>query len=324
MAAVGGGLRWRTVAVFALATCLACGPWFLEHWALTGNPTYPLLYEVFGGETRTPEKDAQWRSAHAPHNFSAPALAADLAQVGWRSPWLGAVTLPLAVVALTAAGRRQIAPLWGLVLFVVGAWWLATHRIDRFWVPALAILSLLAGVGLKESAAGAGRWAAALLSLVAVLWGMTASVPPGAMGDQRLFVSLDRLRTDPVRVNPVHLWLNAHGRPDEAVLLVGDVQPFDLEIPVLYSTVFDDCVFEQIVRGRTPDEVRKELADRNVRYVFVRWNEIARYRAPGNYGFSPFVQPAVFDQLVDDGVLHPMDPVAWEHLGTLYEVAGGR
>ena len=55
---------WKPVIAFAIAAGCGCGLWYAKNWALTGNPTYPLLYSVFGGESRTVENDQQWRTAH--------------------------------------------------------------------------------------------------------------------------------------------------------------------------------------------------------------------------------------------------------------------
>jgi hypothetical protein len=35
--------------IFALATGLVAGPWYLKNWTFTGNPVYPFLYDLFGG-----------------------------------------------------------------------------------------------------------------------------------------------------------------------------------------------------------------------------------------------------------------------------------
>ncbi len=44
----GWSLSWKRVTAFVLAMVAGCGLWFGKNWVLTGNPTYPLLYEVFG------------------------------------------------------------------------------------------------------------------------------------------------------------------------------------------------------------------------------------------------------------------------------------
>lgn len=61
-----GKLHIRPVVTFTLAVALACGLWFGKNLVLAENPTYPLLYKLFGGKTRTVEKDVQWTTAHGP------------------------------------------------------------------------------------------------------------------------------------------------------------------------------------------------------------------------------------------------------------------
>ncbi|MFV2068874.1 MAG: hypothetical protein ACC645_18060, partial [Pirellulales bacterium] len=141
----------------------------------------------------------------------------------------------------------------------------------------------------------------------------------GPGGYNRFFVGYDTLRVSPERVDPWHLWLNRHVSPGHAVLAIGDAEVFDLEVPVLYNTVFDDSIFEQAFRGRTPAEFHRWLEARNVSHLFVHWGEIARYRSPGNYGFTPFVTPSRFEQLVRQGVLAPL-PQRDGHAGQVFVV----
>ena len=113
---------------------------------------------------------------------------------------------------------------------------------------------------------------------------------------------------------PWQLYFNTHWkelnarRSDGRLLVIGEAAVFDLEMPVLYSTCFDDSPFERMAKGRTATEIRAALVDSGVTYVYVDWGEIARYRSPGNYGFTGFIQPALFDQLVEQGVLEPLRP----------------
>lgn len=51
------GVRFKPLAAFLLAVAVGCGPWFVKNAVLTGNPTYPLLFEWFGGTSRTDELD---------------------------------------------------------------------------------------------------------------------------------------------------------------------------------------------------------------------------------------------------------------------------
>jgi 4-amino-4-deoxy-L-arabinose transferase-like glycosyltransferase len=317
--------RLGPLGVFLLAATVACGPWFAKNWALTGNPTYPLQYSVFDGKTRTDAKNAQFVRAHRTPDYSIDAMKAAVADVAWRSPWLSPLVTPLAVLAVAALTlydqrhRRVVLLLAGYFGFVIAVWWLCTHRIDRFWIPALSVASLLAGVGADQLGRLSKRW----MLIVLLIVGLTANflfIVAGAGGWNAYFVSLARLRLDPGRVDAWHLYLNEHVPPGGAVLCVGDAQVFDLEMPVYYSTVFDDCLFEQLLRGKTAEERRAALRDRNISCVFVHWPEIARYRSPGNYGFTDYVQPEVLDELVTQGVLLPPLPRIEGHDGQVYPV----
>jgi hypothetical protein len=312
----------RVGMIFTIAALLGGGLWYGKNWVLAGNPFYPLLYNVFGGKSWTPEQNEQWTRAHqvpqsaeqgpyAPHR-----LMRAISQVTWRGEWLSPLVMPLLLLAaLQARNRRVLALAAGLALFIYAAWWLLTHRIDRFWLPALPLLALLAGAGAAWSDNVVWRRGV----LAAVLFGVLANtlvIASPWVSDNRIFVALEALRTDiddPEhdrlgRVNAAHAVLNRVVPPGGVALLVGDAQPFDLEMPALYNTCFDDCVLETLMTGRNPQERRQALHSRGVTHVFVHWGEIYRYREPGNYGYSDYPQPAVFQELVQQGVLRPIWP----------------
>ncbi len=306
--------------VYVAAAAIACGPWLAKNEVLAGNPTYPLLYRVFGGHTRTPEKDEQWVKAHAPHGFGWDDLAASAKNVLWRSPWLSPIVIPLAGLSLVnRKHRRGVLVCWAYVLIALAGWWLFTHRIDRFWIPLLPALSLLGGVAIAARAEQSWRW----LVGGTIALGMAASflfVTGGPGGDPGYFVPLARLAQDPLRVNPWHLALNRIVPDGGRLLSVGNAAVYTLRVPVVYSTVFDDNVFEQLVRGRTPDEIRRSLAELGITHVYVDWFFVKLYREPGNYGYSDFVTPRVFDKLVASGVLLPPLPRLKGHDAEVYPV----
>lgn len=311
-------LYFLPLGVFVLSAALACGSWFGKNWALTGNPTYPLLYSIFDGKTWTPDKDRQWNRVHRPHDFSPGRLASDLVRVGLTSEWLSPLLMPLAALAFVGkAHRRELLPLALYFAYVVAVWWLLTHRIDRFWIPVLPLVALGAGMGACWSPKRLWRMALAVWLVLGLATNfLTASfTSPGK--DTRYFVSYSRLRNDPLRVDAWHRYFNSHPSKGR-LLLVGDAEVFDLAVPILYSTCFDDSIFEQLVKGRTAAEIRRSFAAGGITRVYVHWGEIERYRRSG-YGFADFVQPAVFDRLVARGLLRPL-PVIEGHPGRGYEV----
>lgn len=288
------------LVLFLLAATAACGLWFGKNWVLTGNPTYPLLYKTFDGKTWTVDKDQKWNRVHRPEDFSAAALGRDLGSVLVTSPWLSPLVMPLAVLAFASWWRRAWR-LLGYAVFIVAVWWLFTHRIDRFWIPLLPVLALLAGAGASWNSPRWWSWAFRAMLLAA----LGANFLVASAGwNNAWFVPLERLRNSPpLWISPWHQYFNDHAA-EGAVLAVGDAAVFDLQPTVYYNTCFDDNLFENWVKNRTASEVQAELAARHIAYVFVDWGEISRYRR--TYGYTNFVQPNVFDKLVQQGVLEPM------------------
>ncbi|MHC4400035.1 MAG: hypothetical protein ACYTG0_10170 [Planctomycetota bacterium] len=320
---------WKPLGAFSVAVALGCGLWFAKNWALTGNPTYPLMYNLFGGKTWTAEKAENWNREHLPNDFSAKALGSDLARVALRSEWLSPILMPLAALALVGRRNRRLSmTLLVYFAFIIAAWWLLALRIDRYWIPGLPLVALLAGIGACWNRETLWRWILlVLLVLASVSNFILASGVPLAGGYNRYFVSLERLRHTPERVDPWHLYFNEHA--DGCVLMVGEAQVFDLEVPVRYNVWLDDSVFERLVRDpstgalRPAAKILSALDDQGISHVYVHWGEIRRYVDTG-YGSWEFVEPEVFQRLVAEGVLEPIprtEELA-EHLGQGFVVCG--
>jgi hypothetical protein len=333
--------NWRraafAAAVFVAAAVAGCGLWLGKNWIQTGNPVYPLLYSAFDGRTRTPQKDRQWTKAHSPqpdehgNRFSLSGLAAQVAWNGWRTLLAGSVLLPLAAMALLAHERRGLISALGLwMLFVFLMWWLFTHRLDRFLLLLLPALALLAGIG----AAAIDHPVWRMSTQAVVVFGLVTQFPFATLplDDNRFFAPLAELRRDEPRLtesvgprmHPAHQWLNEHARPGERVLLVGDAEPFELQIPAVYNTCFDDCQFERLFKGHARDKRLAALRRENIRYVLFHWAHLDRYRSPGNYGYtSDYVsRELVHDELIgEQKLLVPIRLEVPTELAELYEVA---
>lgn len=294
----------QTALGYGIPAFAALGVWLYKNDRETGNPVYPLLFDWLGGATRTAELNAQWTQAHAPHGFGIPQLADSAASALVTSDWLSPLAWPLALVAWRlAVPRGLVRSLIGYVALFMALWWLATHRIDRFWLPMWPVLAVAAGTGAAALDEGRTRWPFRALATLCVAANLLYSVIAGPGAYNRFFVALDAAWNDPMRVAPWQVWLNRNVPPDKAVLCVGEAEVFDLKMRVHYNTAFDPCRIEELTAGRSGAEIRAVLAQENVSHVVVRWDEIERYRSPGNYGYSEYVTPELFDTLVEQGVL---------------------
>ena len=316
----------RVAMAFGLGVALVMAPWLGKNVIDTGNPVYPLGYKVFGGGHWTPQRDAKWSAAHGPKPIRAREFIRSIVDVAGRSDWQSPAFAALAPLAFLRRDRRDKAgwlALYATYLFLT--WWLFTHRLDRFWLPILPALAILAGLGsdwIVPEARWWLRWAwAAWLAVVLGISIATNAVycSTALAGLNEWMGDLGKLRKEvPRMLNPPLARLDAELPASAKPLLVGQAAVFHLDRPIVYNTVFNEETIETIAQGRSPLEVGEALRTLGVTHVYVDWFEVERYRSPGNYGFTPFVTPALFAGLVEAGVLKP--PARLGLRQELYEV----
>jgi 4-amino-4-deoxy-L-arabinose transferase-like glycosyltransferase len=298
--------NWRIAVAYAAGVALVVAPWLIRNVIDTGNPVYPLGYKVFGGRHWDPARDAQWSAVHGPKPIKLGAFAESVVDVAGRSDWQSPLFAALAPLALLRPGSRRSAGwLVGYSAYLFLTWWLLTHRLDRFWLPMLPPMAILAGLGADWVRSRA--WVVLLWVVMGISVATNAAYCSTALAGVTHWTSdLDWLRImTPRSINPPLARLDATLPPGAKPLLVGQAGVFHLNRPIVYNTVFDDEAIETIARGRTPDQVLDELRRLGVTHIYVDWTEIERYRSPGNYGFTPFVTPELFARLVEAGVLGP-------------------
>lgn len=293
-------------AAYVVGCCVIMAPWLGKNLIDTGNPVYPLAYSVFGGSHWDADLDAKWSAGHGRKPVEFGLLLNSMIDVAGRSDWQSGLYVGLAPLALARRGARGRS-LWVLIylLYLFGTWWLLTHRLDRFWLPLLPAAAILAGLG-SDWCRSRG-WSILLAGMLA------AHVFSNAVYDSTALVSLNewtgdlaRLRRSvPEMVNPPLTAMDNLLPDDVKVLLVGQASVFALNQPIVYNVVFNHETIEQWVRaaGDSPEALRESLLDRGIGYIYVDWFEVERFRQPGNYGFTPFVTPELFQGLVDQGVL---------------------
>ncbi len=324
--------RW--VLAGSLGILLSCAPWYAKNYAWTGNPVFPLATSLFGASGLSESQIERWQLAHrvpGVENQAAYTWGAawdSIAQVLWKSSFLPPTLMMLfgcgAVVATFSLRRSTSTPcpnekqLWKwepawilLTVWIVAVWWLATHRIDRFWLPVLPLICAVASAG----ATWIGWRLSVSLATAAVLLGMLYGgliMVSGAIGDNRFFVSLHDLRVDAGdtefsgRLPPAVGWANeVFTKNDQRLLLIGEARAYDFRMPIVYATCFDRNMGEEWLRDQTPMQQHEHLKQAGISHVLINWNELQRYRSPGNYGFSDWPQRDDVSGLVESGVLVP-------------------
>lgn len=339
----------RVATLFAIGALITFGPWMLKNTVETGNPLYPLLYTVFGGEDWNDALNEKWRNGHSPpkHLLANPShIPGDLwrhaIDVAAKTDWQSVLVFAFAPLAIMWTRQRKlIVGLWLYVLWLFLTWWGLTHRIDRFWVPMLPVLCLLAGAGLgwllqvEEDTADAEDLPpldaphlliggpTCLVVALSLLFNLCYITTPLA-GYNNFLIDLNL--EDPPSITPSMAVLNQQNLPEDArVLFVGEAQVFDAEFNHVYNTVFDVSIFQDWFSAtpdlpddeqslKSADEIRSTLAEHGITHIFVNWQEVLRYRDPASYGYTEFVSPERFVELLEMGTLKglPIDPrIAW-------------
>lgn len=294
----------RILLAFGAGLLVTIGPWLLKNTIDHGNPVYPLGYSVFGGHPWSPAREAKWSAAHGPRPRTLPELVTGIAEVAGRNDWQSPLYTALAPLAFLNRRNRRVASLLaGYAVFLVATWWLLTHRLDRFWVPVLPALAILAGLGADWT--DRRGWRVLLIPVLTLGLLTTWIYDTTALAAlNRWTENLGHLRAEVPRLASSGLaWLDGRLGPGAKPLLVGPAGVFHLNHPIRYNTVFDDDRFEAIARDRTPTQVHEALRAQGITHVFVDWSEIQRHRKPGGYGYTDFVQPERFERLVQAGVL---------------------
>jgi hypothetical protein len=189
------------------------------------------------------------------------------------------------------------------VVYLFLTWWLFTHRVDRFWLPLLPPLAILAGLGADWVRARAWSILLGVVLSIALLANLTY-ISTALAGLNEWTGDLAFLRHDiSRRLNPALARLDAELPAEARPLLVGPAAVFHLRHAVTYNTVFDAETIELLAKGRGPQAFRAALHARKLTHIYVDWQEINRHRQPGGYGFTDFVTPSRFADWVAAGVL---------------------
>lgn len=310
--------RWHSLVVggccYGIGVALMVAPWLLRNIYDTGNPVYPLGYTIFGGAEWSAEMNARFKPAHSPSGHSIAEIPRHFLDAAVRNKWTSGLLFALAVPSVLLWRRQRVVLiLLGLSAWGLFTWWALTHRIDRFWIPVIPLLSISAASTWTLSRSA--LWRTFLGTIIGAVTAFNLYFCSlSLVGFHVGLMDLQASRQDQIRSDIRSL--NRSLPKDAKVLMVGEAEVFDATFPLVYNTVFDDCLFEEWTtnpadaglpaeqrRMLPPDQIHAVLRGRGITHVLVHWGEILRYRLPGSYGFTSYVQPSRFDTLLQQNVL---------------------
>lgn len=306
----------RAMGYFAAGVSLMIAPWLLRNLYDTGNPVYPLGYSIFDGSEWSAEMNARWVPAHSSREHSLALLPRHFLDVAVHNMWTSSLLFALSIPAMLLIRRvRVVRTSFLLIVWGFATWWALTHRIDRFWIPLIPLLSITAACTWLLHSSGLWRGFLSVLITAGTSYNVYFCTL-ALVGFHAGLMDLNVARKLTVRSDIQTL--NSTLPSNAKVLLVGDAEVFNSTFPLIYNTVFDDNIFEEWTvdssDAATPlqnrrmlpmDEIRRILKSQQITHIHVHWGEILRYRLPGSYDYTAYVQPKRFSQLVSAGVLKP-------------------
>lgn len=317
------------IGIYSFGVFLAVGPWLIRNVSDTGNPVYPLVWSVFGGTDWDDSLNQKWKAAHSAPDHNVTAIPAHLKDVALHNDWQNGLLFAFAIPAVVMLWRRQDVRWLALHAgWLLTSWWLLTHRIDRFWVPVIPVMAVLAsGIWVASQSR---VWRTLLMAAVGV--GCVFNYAFCRLDVIGFHVGLSNLNAASERVIRDDLrYLNAALPVKSRVLMIGEAEVFDCRFDTIYNTVFDESIFQSwtcavddVLAGtkRSGDlpmkpvsEIHARLIAEGITHVYVNWLEILRYRL--TYGYTPYVIPERIRALVDGRVLLPGNILAsgaWESL----------
>jgi hypothetical protein len=293
-AGAGRAHAWRGAAVFCAAGLVLAGIWFARSWAMTGNPVYPYLSTVFGGQylplgrmQQTPQLSVIGRSDPllTPGVFLEYRHPVKLL----LSPWLltmdgarfrgypGPILLGLLPAVLWAL--RRCDPHLRFLVWVAGLFyltWFVTYSLLRNALPVLALFAIptagvLASVTRRRGAVAAMAGGAFALWLAVSLLGIVddhGPAVPVALGRESPQAYLGRRLPEPRTGFPyydAYRFMNTH-LPADSVVLLWDTRGFYLDRAYIRSWEFLHGLADP-ARLRSRDGVVRELQRWRITHV---------------------------------------------------------
>ena len=284
----GAGEAARGLTKLLVPAGLLLVPWALKSWLLTGNPTYPFLYGLFGGPEWSAELGVQLREWQQ--------------GIGMGRGWVDYLLLPFRAIVSGGSSYDQfdgrILPAWlvliplallmrkrqpliGRCLGVVAVYflfWALSSQQMRFLIPVLPLLAIASSLALVElarrfSPAGepAIRWGAslAMVGLLAMVGSQLGTRPWGMM--KRFLESSEEVRTE--AIHPVFGYIENELPPNARMMFLNTNHGFFCQREFLADSFFEASQINALFQGEDRRGIGEVIQEHQISHLLIENRE---------------------------------------------------
>ena len=307
-AAVAGWSR-KDLARAGLVVLASVAPWWIRAFVHTGNPIYPMAYDLLGGYPWSKESEARVLGdlpygtgglgltdlarlpldlVLHPERFGSASEAGALA--------IAALCFVLALPAVTRVARigaraRRLGDAAAIMVLVAGAAWVSTSPTTRFFAPALVIgLAALSGAVLCLGRMGPVIAIVVLLALGG--WGTVRFIDQHSFVFSSYEVALGRERADDYLARRIDHFAAARfvreTLPSRARLLfIGETRPYYFGREAVAPSAYDSHPLHRwVLEASSPVALAGRLGDEGITHVVLNVREFKRLH--DSYGLLAF------------------------------------
>jgi hypothetical protein len=284
-------------ALFALPSLLLLLPWMSKTFLFTGNPVFPFLYNVFGGNNWSAYADGRFRDYYT--------------TMGGQLSWSSVYQLPLWVFFVQGPLENLVlGPLFPLAapfLFLVRRWpralrlaagaglvflpyWVLSSRVLRYLIPVAPFFLLLIAYAYASFPRGSARRAClAAVILFSMAYNLRYLVVDELLVFEPAGVVLGIEARDDYLARKHQSYaakqlINERLPPGARILFVGETRGFHLERDYVANSGHDPPLIADIVRNSAgPGEISRALREQGFTHLLYHPGEMVRLER--QYGY---------------------------------------
>lgn len=288
----------QELGIFCFITVLLVLPWLIKNLLLTGNPVYPNLYSLFDGRDWSPEL-ARHLSIWLQSMGMGKGIG-DFLLLPWRMTVYGWYTydrfagiitpfyfFPLVLIPFAWRHTRLTLYLLLGVVAYLACWFLGSQQV-RFFIPGLALLSIVAGSLIARSFGPEGYFKNPIVIVIvyAIIAGISLLIDPRDVSflGQNLAVAIGHgnkeeflEETCSVDIQPMVEYINKTLPEDAKILMLFENRGYYLQRDYIADGTFEvSRIVQMIATAESSEALYAQLKQKGVTHLLINtvyWND---------------------------------------------------